>query len=1259
MTVDVESVLPISYTLDGVTTNYTFPYKLFDDDHLEVRLVDSAGVEQLLTLDDDYSITGVGEDQATVILQTAAGTSGKRLILNRVLPLERQTILAPGPLPVQVLDDDFDRVWMAIQQLQEQLGRSIQSAISGTVRGLIFPNPPAVGTTDHFISWSDDRLSLINRSVIAEDIEPPDGKVTTRYPEDAGLSTVDGFNNSGLLNAYLQSMSDTGGGVFRLESPDGAGYDFPDGITNRSLVTLEMVSPVTIGPTASISIQGGTSNAFEGLRLVSDATLGGTTLVVDTAPVGGGAVSAYMKVGGSFSITGELTGSGSAVESESNSITAINDGTRTITLADPLNYAYKAVYTAGAYESAFGQPNRSLINVHRTAIMAVDNTLRADRVTVNAGDVALIAAGDWVQIEDDRRTDGAATYIEIRQVIAVEEDGDNVITLNGQLRRIYLVSQNARLTVLDPAFRAAVVGGSVTFTGTAHATRLDATYVMIRCVDCVMVDCEVPNTDSVGRRGPMHRIDRSYNSHYIRPSGRNPKFLDAGEGNGGLITNSTRCSFIQPVYQGNRHPIQYLASCTECASEEVDASDVRLSGIDHHGLNNVGCYTTLRRISFSGRSASSSNGGVSFGNASFIDGDHECVVMGGVIGPFEGPGSVFCVRAYTPSTYCYAIGVRGQNVEKFWIHRDTAGSDLITNYCGMINCSVDRCSDYVIDLQGKLAGATVNTLQNFVIRDFVGTNLVRGIFTRDVHCKTIANVSLSFTSPAVDQPYALYLRDMPTLRVINLLVEGASKGIRLLNCASGLWLKCDLLDLAETEWLRDDGGNNGTEFRGCNADQVIGTPVTVDASGGSTIVYKAVSNIGIASSAAYTFTATDKLLARVSGGGGAGEEATFTDAGQAMVAAATAIAQADLLHTTGANIASAATTDLSTATGMSVTITGTTTITAFGTLGAGKIRVLTFADILLLTHNGTSLILPGAANITTAAGDVTIVQSLGAGNWKALSYVRASGSMALQAASNVAITGGTIAGITDLAIADGGTASSTARGAVDALFKRGADVPSAATVTLSSVPTNMFVDITGSTAITSLGVASADRFRLVRFTGSLTLTHNGTSLILPGAANIQTGAGDIAWFWGYATDIWVCVGYLRASGVAGFTTLPIANGGTGAITKALARVALSGGPTALSDAATIATDCALNDSFTVTLGGNRTLGAPTNVTAGTQYFWALKQDGTGSRTLALHANFIVADGETFAMKPEIAATTILAAYAETTSRLLVGFKKYA
>ena len=62
-------------------------------------------------------------------------------------------------------------------------------------------------------------------------------------------------------------------------------------------------------------------------------------------------------------------------------------------------------------------------------------------------------------------------------------------------------------------------------------------------------------------------------------------------------------------------------------------------------------------------------------------------------------------------------------------------------------------------------------------------------------------------------------------------------------------------------------------------------------------------------------------------------------------------------------------------------------------------------------------------------------------------------------------------------------------------------------------------------------------------------------------------------------------------------------------------------PDTLTDAATIATDASLGNHFRVTLGGNRTLGNPTNPADGQRATWEVIQDATGSRTLTMDTKF--------------------------------------
>ena len=176
------------------------------------------------------------------------------------------------------------------------------------------------------------------------------------------------------------------------------------------------------------------------------------------------------------------------------------------------------------------------------------------------------------------------------------------------------------------------------------------------------------------------------------------------------------------------------------------------------------------------------------------------------------------------------------------------------------------------------------------------------------------------------------------------------------------------------------------------------------------------------------------------------------------------------------DVASAATTDIGIINSNFIRVTGTTTITSFGINYKGP-RFVRFAGVLTLTHNGTTLVLPTSANITTAAGDRAIITPIGnpASGWQVLAYQRADGS-ALTASN-------------------------------DLLNTTRIDVASASTVNLtSSAPNTRNINITGTTTITAFTVAVGQTY-FVRFDNSLTLTNNA-NIVTQTGANIETRAGD-------------------------------------------------------------------------------------------------------------------------------------------------------
>lgn len=241
-----------------------------------------------------------------------------------------------------------------------------------------------------------------------------------------------------------------------------------------------------------------------------------------------------------------------------------------------------------------------------------------------------------------------------------------------------------------------------------------------------------------------------------------------------------------------------------------------------------------------------------------------------------------------------------------------------------------------------------------------------------------------------------------------------------------------LLDDADAATARGTLGLGTISTQASNSVSITGGSITgitdlavADGGTGASTAANARTNLGVVIGT--DVQAQDAELSAIAGlvsaadrvpyftGSGTASLATFTAAGRTLAGAADVTAQRTTLlinntdNTSDANkpistatqtaldlklnilqaygsIASAGTTDLGSVASQNVTVTGTTTITSFGTVAAGTFRRVTFSGILTLTHNATSLILPQGQNVTTAAGESLEAVSLGSGNWRVTSY---------------------------------------------------------------------------------------------------------------------------------------------------------------------------------------------------------------------------------------------------------------------------------
>ncbi len=152
---------------------------------------------------------------------------------------------------------------------------------------------------------------------------------------------------------------------------------------------------------------------------------------------------------------------------------------------------------------------------------------------------------------------------------------------------------------------------------------------------------------------------------------------------------------------------------------------------------------------------------------------------------------------------------------------------------------------------------------------------------------------------------------------------------------------------------------------------------------------------------------------------------------------------------------------------------------------------------------------------------------------------------------------------------------------------------------------NLFVGSTAQIGSTVTVVGAATFKSTVSVSGAASF---GSTVTIAGAANFKST--------------------VTVEGAANFKSTVTVEGAQ--VNKSTTRfegaVSIAGGPvhqtiTSITDATSIVMNMATNNQFSITLAGNRTLAAPTNLTVGQTGHIYFNQDGTGSRTMGYNSVF--------------------------------------
>jgi uncharacterized membrane protein YiaA len=281
---------------------------------------------------------------------------------------------------------------------------------------------------------------------------------------------------------------------------------------------------------------------------------------------------------------------------------------------------------------------------------------------------------------------------------------------------------------------------------------------------------------------------------------------------------------------------------------------------------------------------------------------------------------------------------------------------------------------------------------------------------------------------------------------------------------------------------------------------------------------------------------------------------------------------------------------------ISASYVGQSSITTLGTIATGVWN----GTLIGSTYGGTGV--NNGASTITLGGNLTL-----SGAFATVFNITAGTNVTFPTSGTLSTTTGTVTSVS------GTTNRITSTGGATPVIDISASyVGQSSITTLGTIATGVWNGTTiavanGGTGITSFGTGVATALGVNVGSAGAFVTFNG-ALGTPSSGTLTS-----------ATGLPVSTG-ISGLGTGVATALAINTGSAGAFAATNANntftVSQQFAFSTLTDASTVAVNLASSNNFNLTLGGNRTLGVPTNPVAGQSGLISVRQDITGSRTLA-------------------------------------------
>lgn len=153
---------------NGVTINFPFAFRFFAATDLKVFWQKPDGTIQLLVLNSNYTVQGVGNDAGGSITTIGTPLPNGLLVVSRIMVATQLTSFRnQGEFFAEIHEDAFDKLVMLVQQTIDGQGRGLTAPVADPLDiSLVLPG--AVARSDKLLAFDGDGQPIVSNLTLAQ-----------------------------------------------------------------------------------------------------------------------------------------------------------------------------------------------------------------------------------------------------------------------------------------------------------------------------------------------------------------------------------------------------------------------------------------------------------------------------------------------------------------------------------------------------------------------------------------------------------------------------------------------------------------------------------------------------------------------------------------------------------------------------------------------------------------------------------------------------------------------------------------------------------------------------------------------------------------------------------------------------------------------------------------------------------------------------------------------------------------------------------